>query len=357
MDAAVGPKLLDHISDTLAPAGTRLAIAGADLQPGAAAGLKNANVVLEAQPEPAGGPFRVLLRVYAFPSVIISGRTAAENEAAVLELLGRASPGLAPKLLLKRASGAPGAGPEEEQDWNVIEYITNEGGLTPQEAFARGSQAMALLATVHGVDLAKNPNSFVLDVPAEELRLVPDSDAVGPGFLASCGDGEYGAKLAATWTKVQQVSDVHGDVFASLPREALIHGDSHAGNFLKTGDGLRLIDFEGARVGCELEDLGSFFVVVFPPLSGEQEAALLSDYRHHAGSRTCDMLDKLQGQDGDLQRALSLFKIRKLCRMISFFNDAVDKMGPEAASSPAANALAGGARFFLGLLDNILQSL
>lgn len=363
--------LLKHIASQLCPAGQEweVVVAPDSLQPGGMkAGLRNQNTVLLGIPLNASNATqehtdKYLFRLYPNDNVKIGGSSISENEVRVLQLLETLQPGLAPRLLLSGPAGSHDA----PAKWSVLEYIPNSGALGPHEVSAHANNAVAILARLHSTHEQLDASVSPFSSEPEDLNVVPDAETLGKGFTTcpAAMDPGVAARVSAAWSLVLEKTSENtssSTKFAGLPRTAFIHRDAHCGNFLKRAkeDGsveLQLIDWEGAGLGSELEDLATLFTVTYPPLSTEKELEIVNHYRAQASPEIQALVDNLQREDS-LVEMLSLFKVRKLCRMISFFNSAlVDaENGKEGGMTDAGRAqMTGGVAFFLGTLEGILS--
>jgi aminoglycoside phosphotransferase (APT) family kinase protein len=356
----ISDELLLYITEQLKksgdlPTAAPVLLASED-QPAATAGLSNANIILES-PVSETQSVKFVLRLYPANAL----RPLHRNEATVLLYLDSHAPGLAPKCYLRGDTGFHGA----LRPWAILEFILNVGAVQPQEIvhLGRSKAAAEILGKIHHslcepeACAAGRAVEGIETVPGDDV-VVPDTELIGKDFMRGCGDDAYAEQLKATWAKVLDVSTKHGELFASLPRTALVHGDTHCGNFLKCMDAmtLRLVDWEAAHIGCELEDVGSLLVVAVPPFSAEQESDFLDEYLAAVHDSCRAWIGRLRAK-GNLKEAVALYKMRKLCRIIAFFNAAVDAMDGEARKSGVGAGMLGGARFFLSLLDGILGKL
>lgn len=319
------PALLEKICERIGlPAGS---LHVADNQPGVNAGLQNANFVLVVKQSDDEEEEAHMLLLRQYPSTALQ-----RNEAWVLRLLERVRPGLAPRCLWEESSPSPVL---------VEEFVANDGALAPTEITDAVLQEVAkILADLHST-------------PIHEEVCCSSEDSA-PVFL---GDDEERAAFAndALWTRLHEKTSPFMAVFASIPRNALVHGDAHCGNVLKTrkGDALRLIDFEAAHVGSPLEDLGCFATVTFPRLPNDRLELFVAAYLVALPQDAARRL--LPSDSSAMWTALRLFKLRKLVRMIAFFNKAVANAADK--TTPAIVALKGGIAFFTASLEAELEQL
>lgn len=284
---------------------------------------------------------------------MFNGLKTQENELFWLQLLEKEKPGLAPRCLYYDFSCSLIARP-----FIVTEFIENNGALTPSGLTdVQMAQVAKILASLHHLE----PHEAKPEL--EDFNVIPNQQKLHSEFCGVGGtDGhEYEDRLNSAWALVETKCASYISDFSLLPRSSLIHGDSHCGNVLREvvpqqEEKLRFIDWEGAHVGCPLEDLGSFLVVTFPPLSPDRESLFLQSYISAASPTISKSLSSLQ-TSGKLETMLRLFKIRKLCRTLAFLNAAIKSMGGINSTNASAIKLAQGSKFFLSNLEANLVKL
>lgn len=327
--------------------GSQLVVAAE--QPALQTGLQNANVVLECADR------KLLLRCFPPPAADDDSGGGAtpmlhNNELWVLQLLEGAKPGLAPRCLLHDFDGDLAA--ELGGAVLVEEFVENCGALAPTELTDDVLRQVApLLAAVHSVPVP--PQQREAHAPlCDDALLLPEPHAQ-QAFLHA--DPALRPRLEALWQLLVAKSSPHLPRFAALPRRSLLHGDAHCGNILKSRPGLRLVDWEAAHLGCVLEDIACFLAVAFPRLTQDREALFLKAYSAAAAAAgAAAPTTVLFDDEAALWPMLRLFKVRKLVRMIAFFNKALAAL---PAASPAATTLGAGLSFFVASLEAELKLL
>eukprot|EP01104_Vermistella_antarctica_P014256 TRINITY_DN4451_c0_g1_i1.p1 TRINITY_DN4451_c0_g1~~TRINITY_DN4451_c0_g1_i1.p1 ORF type:complete len:362 (+),score=98.54 TRINITY_DN4451_c0_g1_i1:97-1182(+) len=278
-----------------------------------------------------------LLRIY--PNESFVGPTY-DNELGVLKWLATTKPGIAPRLIDHDFSR------EHVSFRYLLTEFIDGSAVTPQQVGDILPEVAALLREIHETA----PPEHLHADEDERTNIIPESStSVGFTVDSAALGAELHEKLVSAWDKVTAIKDHHTLMtsFSSLPRTQLLHGDAHCGNILRRTDTSKLtwIDWEGARVGHCYEDIASFLVVSFPPLSTEQVDTFLEEY----------------GDETKSPPMLNLFKIRKLCPMIAYMCHALSIMIATAketdgddAPPPQQAMLLGGVKYFLSVLEQAL---
>jgi aminoglycoside phosphotransferase (APT) family kinase protein len=176
-------------------------------------------------------------------------------------------------LQLVRAAGVPAPAPYYYDEsgailstpYLVVEYVEGTPEFDPADMPAFLQQCAAILARIHGVPGVATDLGF-LPRHVERLGALLAAPPAQPD--ASLEEGRIRAALAAAWP------------LAARNAPALLHGDYWPGNLLwRAGRLAAVLDWEDARTGDPLADLGNSRMEILFALGPEAMAAFTRQYQ------------------------------------------------------------------------------
>ncbi len=167
--------------------------------------------------------------------------------------------------------------------WPVVEVVASlpevgvvvledlgDRHLSPQGGGAGYGVAVDLVADLHRLDPAGAPLAPPFDAALflAEVRLFLDAFATLTGWRDT--------------TRAEEILAPVCDALARLPR-VICHRDYHRRNLMVVGDGLRILDFQDARLGPRAYDLASLLEDPYATLPEATREALRARYAARAG--------------------------------------------------------------------------